>query len=358
MNSITEALIHLSPLLWPLLCWMGAVILHEFGHAIVAALVGMHPFRITFGNGPRWLNIFLPYPLGLRIVWMGLPFHARVHMLIAKHRFRRTAFFFAVLAGPLTNLVVLVCCIIFVNWDGPNKERWLLFAIANGLAFLSTILPLRDPRRPLLASDGTYLQDIPRHSDGVLELMAMQSQKLSDLNAKNADENYFRLIGDPLHKPLPVDYSAGPLTPEYLAAQSLYEKLAGDPGLSSELRVQILDLIISNILFHADMARLEKALELSGELITLAPTSPTVMGTRGGVLVMAGRFEEGVPLLEQCAAEAPDDYSKAISIFYLGVAAFRRGDHDKAVEYFDQAASIDAHCPVLWQKSHYVVAER
>jgi Flp pilus assembly protein TadD len=74
----------------------------------------------------------------------------------------------------------------------------------------------------------------------------------------------------------------------------------------------------------------------------LSPDEPQAIGGYGRALVLVGRQEEGLPLLEEYLTKNPTD---AEALYLRGLARFRDGELSGAEEDFRRAISVAPHMP-------------
>src|SRR5205814_1756296 len=89
---------------------------------------------------------------------------------------------------------------------------------------------------------------------------------------------------------------------------------------------------------------LEEADRLSGEALRGARRAPalipSLLGTRGGVLVEQGKYEEGAALLRDVLEELDVKELKAVCHCYLALAAARSGDAAGAEKHLAEARAL------------------
>lgn len=74
---------------------------------------------------------------------------------------------------------------------------------------------------------------------------------------------------------------------------------------------------------------------------------PVIKGTRGTVLVAMGNTEEGILLLLEAMSQTESQNEQARSACHLAEAECRRGAHDEARNYLEEARKLDRNCPLL-----------
>jgi tetratricopeptide (TPR) repeat protein len=73
-----------------------------------------------------------------------------------------------------------------------------------------------------------------------------------------------------------------------------------------------------------------EALHWIERALALNPKNPTLMGTKGGLLVELGRLQEAVPFLQECLTTSTANHDFGISTSYLALVAKRTGQSAEA----------------------------
>jgi tetratricopeptide (TPR) repeat protein len=135
---------------------------------------------------------------------------------------------------------------------------------------------------------------------------------------------------------------------DFARARQVFTALARDPGaLRPELKFMLLNNIAYANLMLADPALLPEADACSAEAYQNAPWHPAITGTRGAVLAALGRFDEGIPLLQEALARSEDEHGKASEACHLALAEACRGRPEAARRYLDTARALDPGCYML-----------
>jgi tetratricopeptide (TPR) repeat protein len=95
---------------------------------------------------------------------------------------------------------------------------------------------------------------------------------------------------------------------------------------STAEKIFVLDQLASLPVYRGLTTYLDEADRWSREALSLAPESLTLQGTRGGILVERGRFEEALPLLKNVVRKSHAPIDHFTSYFYLGLIAKHHGD--------------------------------
>jgi tetratricopeptide (TPR) repeat protein len=104
--------------------------------------------------------------------------------------------------------------------------------------------------------------------------------------------------------------------------------LAGTAALAEKWGV--LDALASASIYEDPPRFLAEAEGWARKALELAPDTPTLMGTLGGVLAEQGRYDEAEPLLRACCDRSRSFQDQGISQHYLGWIAAGRGEVKRA----------------------------
>jgi predicted Zn-dependent protease len=124
------------------------------------------------------------------------------------------------------------------------------------------------------------------------------------------------------------------------------------------MRTRILDSLACIPLFSGKDEFLRQADDWSLHALEIEPSSLTLKGTRGGVLVELGRIEEGKQLLEDCFKNSASVNDKSISACYLALAASKQGDTQRALDMLELARNVNPQCVVLLRITERVTGSR
>jgi Flp pilus assembly protein TadD len=84
----------------------------------------------------------------------------------------------------------------------------------------------------------------------------------------------------------------------------------------------------------------------------LAPNNPSVLGTRGSVLVALGRVKEGRKLLKRSLKLHRHAQSRSSVLASLALASVRQGRGEDARQLLKRARAMDASCELLSRVEH------
>ena len=85
----------------------------------------------------------------------------------------------------------------------------------------------------------------------------------------------------------------------------------------------------------------------SFEAIQFNPKACSIQSTRGAVLVVSERVEEGMKLLQKSLKWTREPENRAWSLCYLTLGEHRLGRTQKRKELLETARGLDPECPVL-----------
>src|SRR5262249_24927542 len=112
-------------------------------------------------------------------------------------------------------------------------------------------------------------------------------------------------------------------------AALLHEVEAGD--LAPEEKMLVLDALVTDALVSRDPAVLPRLDDWSRQALALGPDLPTLLGSRGAVLVELGRYEEGKALLGPLAAASQaGSFDSFMSRAFLALAERALGNETAA----------------------------
>jgi hypothetical protein len=98
---------------------------------------------------------------------------------------------------------------------------------------------------------------------------------------------------------------------------------------STEQKIKILDGFVCQILYQPASPFLKNAERLARLALQIAPGTPTLKGSLGGVLAEQGCFTDAEPLLQACLDLSPALQDQGISSFYLGVVKLASGKFEE-----------------------------
>lgn len=336
-----------------------AMILHEGGHALAASLVRWKTSQIVLG----WFGkpIFKRSIAG--VVWQlnSVPVGGMAFVYPRNENWFRTKASIVYLAGPLVNGLLALLCIDGWPFSGLDHEVQLrtMFGVANAISFAISIVPSK------LVYGGTTLD-----TDGRLFLRAIfRAAKLKeDFFVGGAVMDALKLHGEGRSaealKPIEESVQKYPGKAELLSTQAFllldlrqYEQAR---QIYAELLTNVTDpayeaCFLNNIAWinveAGDLHRLEESLEYSERANSLFRAVPAYQGTRGSVLIIAGRAAEGIELLKASFdSKEPDDLpGKALNACMLARGEKMLGNEAESQRWLQVARELDPNCRLLPQ---------
>ncbi|MDC0713144.1 M50 family metallopeptidase [Stigmatella sp. ncwal1] len=325
-----------------------SIALHEAGHAIAARLLGLEVPRIELGQGRRLRQ----WRWGRTTLALNsLPSAGITYLAGTGVRGVRGRLWLTIAAGPLITAALWGAALhgnpspsvgegLFPTWAFTRELAvWEVVAFVNGWLLAFNLVPLPALKwLPLGKNDGARLLTVPFAPQRELDAMAVTTAVLEaeDLRGSGDLPGAWRVLEAALSRApgswvvrnslAIVQLQRG----ELVAARELFLELFAEEPPAPELRW----LIRSNLAWADFRIRSD---ELRGEADTHSaaaharlPRTPSVLGTRGAVLVWLGRAAEAVPLLERAYAMNSDPLGRALNACCLVLAATSRGRLDAA----------------------------
>lgn len=362
-RGLRELLISML-VLW--VVYLGSVLLHELGHALVARAVNLRPIVLLSGAGPRLRLRLAGVALNLGI----LPADGLVQVVSEtpqpKLKWRLLAVY---MAGPAVFLALW--------WIGyvPLGHQWMALkagsddwmmpgaalVIVNFLFLLSSANPLsvrgdvgtpagdmmqiaRLPRLPQAQVNGLVLA---AEVTEVLQLMALERYAVAFEAARHhravSPGNWIARLQ------LGTLFLLGR---DYEAAFRELSAIRNDPALSGEAGLGLAAALVANNYAWAcymldDPTLLDDADRASAEAYQRRPNAASILGTRGSILVARGRVEEGKPLLQRALKLHYMRAPKATNLVGLALAALQQGHRKRARRLLTDAQRLDPDCELL-----------
>ena len=349
-----------------ILLLLAVIVPHEFGHALAARWLGYKQIRIVVGLGQP---LFTTYVLGFPCVFNLLPL-AGFTLAQAGGLPNRWRHLTLIAAGPVVNLALLALAWRLLGsaaLNGYVRAVAALFVGLNVLVLIQNLIPLKI-RTPfgLHDNDGLQLCKVlfcwERHPANQLRMGITLSAEQREL-VKNAERAFTNqnwaeaevLLGR-IKNSLPEAAAVGHPNLFLVMIHCLLSQ--GDPDRAEQVCMdflkleppqeegtKLLDGTASYILYQQRTEWLGRAEKLARRALELAPCTPTLEGTLGGVLAEQGKSEEAEPLLQSCLGRSSALHDQGIASLYLGVLASRRGKTREAGKLLKKAKSLH---PVPW----------
>jgi hypothetical protein len=315
-------------------CCVISIVIHELAHFWTAKWLGLTPYEIVIGNGPKAVeHRFREF----RLILNTYPYCGLVRIALRRSRWK---YLLVLLAGPLSNLLLLAMAFGFllagvwaythssgVQLPSPIAQQMIL---VNALLVVSTLVPYR-----------LTIGDIKTCSDGmqILSIIFGKSPTLIDIHLEklattgstrdNQSTGYWNNIIHiiPVEKML-LQYSSQLLL----------------PSLKGPERNHVLDEYITAVLMYRASKFLPQAEEYSRQLVSNEPNNLSFLGSRGSVLVEMGDLESGAAMLEKVYSQSNNDSDRAISAAFLALADLKRGRVDSARQWIGRSFELDKNC--------------
>jgi tetratricopeptide (TPR) repeat protein len=347
--------------------WIVSVLAHELGHVAAAFAVRLTPFLLLVGGGPSLLRAEV---LGVAIDIGSLPGGGLTRFAAARPlKWMKWRLLATYAAGPLVSIALLKAGLLMAPrlWgafaeDGVGAVTPAIALVwVNGWLVLTSALPFpaeNDSSRP--RNDLLQILGLPwRTADSMNRLtLAMGSVRLSRLLTLRRYQAAFVEARDCLAS-RPDDWVVRLFLAEMLIHARRYSESAAEyatlleaPGfIAAKLPPLVVALVSNNYAWANVMLRDPQTLRLadvaSAKALELATSNPSVLSTRGLVLVEMGEINEGSKLLKRSLKLHRQTAARATVLASLALASARQGRLDNARQLFKQASSADSGCELL-----------
>ena len=133
-------------------------------------------------------------------------------------------------------------------------------------------------------------------------------------------------------------------TAEHEKARQVYLQVLGMSGLSTELKYIAMNNVAYANLQLEDFSLLAQADEYSEQAFKNVPWHPSLMGTRGAVLVELGQVDVGIELLRMALKKTTNAQNKAQHACAIALGELKRGRLLHAQKYLEAARQFDSKC--------------
>jgi Zn-dependent protease len=349
-----------------LLLSLPMVVLHELAHALTARLMGMRVFAIFLGYGRPFLSRRL---FGIRWNLAALPVGGATAIGGPPMQGYRLRLFLTYLSGPAIHAVALLLAMalgilsaMFGTLGG--SIFWSMVAAVAGYLTISNLLLLIGsliPRQAigvtgLSGSDGWNLLSIPFLKDQELSARyaGYFAQEAVEAVAQGDESGARRWIDQALAQAPEQSATRNGLgyvlleLGEAEAARRVFSELvAGAADERPEARAMLMNNLAYTdaMLGHPEL--MDEAEAMSRAAYENAPWIPSIVGTRGAVMVSCGQLVEGIELLKQAMARQTDPRGRAADACWIAIAQARQGDREAARRSLAMARPLDPGSPIL-----------
>lgn len=342
------------------LFYIPGTILHEAGHAFAGLLAKWHVSKVVIG----WYGkpLFTFRFAGFSWQFNSIPAGGFVCVFPRDERLFRLKSAFVCLAGPCANLIAAAVCFLLADSSFNELDQDVLpllaFGASNFLGFCVSIFPRQ------LSTAGQSLS-----TDGMLVIEALfrpvkakQKQLVSgflmefqELHEAGLSHNAVSRL-DQLRARYPADFllaiTHGILLLDiqrYSEARSTFVELLKTGTHNPYYEAMLFNNIAWTNLMLDDPALLAESLAYSEKAVNAFSNTSPFLGTRGSVLVQAGKFKEGIALLKASLQlkERTESQGKALNFCMLSIAEQKLGNSSEAAHYLQLARESDPACPLL-----------
>ncbi|HET6283564.1 MAG TPA: site-2 protease family protein [Polyangia bacterium] len=338
--------------------------LHEAGHGLLGATVGLRIARIVVGKG----RVILQRRIGGAMWdWCLIPLGG---MIIAApfdgSRFLRARMWLFVLGGPLVDAAIAwLAWRLSVRFQAHDLLGSILTTVTwtAGTQLFFDLLPIKGNASGVkVGSDGRQLLSIPFLKPDEVKTLYASHYAVAGADEGQAENDAGALAW--FEKGL-ARYPDDP-TLRQMRAYSLHKLGRDDEALaetSSQLALgetPIRPMLLNNWSWYAfhrgDDRDLRLADRRSAEAVSLLPDLAATAGTRGAVLLWQGRVNEALPLLHRAYDGAPSKNSRASDGCLLAKAYAAIGNKPKAQKYLQAARAANPNSDLLPGADAAVVA--
>lgn len=292
---------------------MAMTVVHETAHAVAALVLGLGVREVSLGVGPKLGHWMFG---ATRIVLRLLPVGGHT-MILPRGPSLRSRMILVTAAGPLSHIPLAAWLWTLhtgnLLWDAllsPVPELILLHMAFNLI--------------PLLENDGRNLWRLMTWPEERITSVAAMGEAMGEL---------MTTIDDPV---------ANPVTPRQREAILGSLETVRDPA---DRALSLNNLAYFDLLGE-DPSLLEEADAASQEALELLPDVAAVRNTRGAVMIMLGRYEEGIELMRPTMSHlAAHDLSE--SHLSLALAHARAGRVFEARQHLHAVTSPVARTRLL-----------
>ena len=330
----------IEPLLWLALGLAIGIACHELGHLLGAA-IGSIPIRlVAVGVGPLlWRRRFGQTWFELRL----LPYSGFVSAYpVVNSRWYRWALF---LLGGVMGNVAVICLVAGLDAVGaapaqPGASFGLVVSVQLYLIVVNLFPSCARVGGTCMPTDGLLLLQLLRQSrDEAAQLRAAYARALSKYSNRNSQLTMTSVSSRTLYHVACFQLATDVNSRRDFRDALLRELEGGD--LVREEKMWVLDALVTDGLLSGDSAVRARLDAWSLQALELGPELPTLLGSRGAVLVELGCYEAGKTLLAPlAAADQAGPYDSLMSQAFLARAERALGNQAAARQFANAAHTI------------------
>lgn len=330
--------------------------LHEFAHALTAVALGVPVYKIQLGHcGPLLYRLRIGRcELDLRLPPVG----GFIQPAFRSPQGLRWRFALITLAGPLVHVPVLwMGCELFVRSNQGQASLLALALIYSGVVDLArNLYPNTYPSiSGPAANDGMLLISLPFMPTAMLENTVIFSYFMECTSLLSHDDvdraaavcrEGLQRFPDDLHlKAMSGICELEQGRPEQ--AYSTLQSLLSHADITPEFEAIIHGNLAWCGLETAYASRLPDALAESKQAFDALPWLPEIQGTRGSILIEAGEFDTGIPLLKSAFRKNESASGRAWNAAYLALAHVRQSEFEQALDQLNTAEKLNSACRLI-----------
>lgn len=328
--------------------------LHEAGHALAAAAVGMSVWRVHLGFG----HLLKKWKVGVVEVRLGtVPLGGATLVMPRQRHGLRTRFWLVIAAGPLVNAAMVALLWPLQSATPSRAVAPIALAFgANVLLLLGSLLPIKmSSALGVSETDGRQLLTIPFLPDSFFDELTTLPEvaRCEEARERRDYDAALRICERGLE-----------LTPKSVALMNSKAVVLIELSLFAEARELLYQLVnrsdvprrfvplSNNNLAWTDAMLgeprwMSEADELSRAVLRETPRAAWANGTRGAVLVRLGKARPAIEKLVRAWELNQLPQSRAHNAAWLAAAHAQLGDPRAAREWWDRAMALDPECSSL-----------
>jgi tetratricopeptide (TPR) repeat protein len=341
-----------SEALWFLVVFLVVIPIHELGHALAGALVGLRIRSVIVGVGAPLLSFNVA---GVAVRINLLPFGGLTLGTPQGSAWLRLRLWVFALGGPAANVVLCYVLHRLYGQAGAATEQHRLASVASSASWAVLVLNLIPFKTAEgAASDGYSLFTIPFWKSRQLEEARVVVQAMPLMEAMRLDD---LAAAGPLADALEADFPEHSLTASltgslrhrqgrHAEALTLWRRALAGATLPRQIAFLKNNIAFVDIVF-GDPGNFAEADAYSAAAMAVHPELAAFVGTRGAVLVRLGRAAEALPLLRRAVAGGPAPRSQAYNRASLASALAMLGRTADARHELDEARRMNPACELL-----------